>query len=177
MEAVMHSLFIFNLTTFRTSDQQMHMTILLIQIWVKTEGISCELHCSTFTEVALCLIWPAYFTGRANASRCGISFDGDSPEDWCLNGILPQRRSISEHNGERNTERDLIRRFCVIIPAPLYSRGSWLKDSQGYGLFFSLHLLIIPSFLCLMFPSMLSEQIPCPCPPNRITSQGIVHSW
>lgn len=87
------------------------------------------------------------------------------PEDWCLNGILPQRRSIREHNRERNIQRDLIRRLCVIIPAPLYSRGSWLKDSQGYGLFFSLHLLIILSFFVFDVPLYALWTNPLSLPP------------
>lgn len=78
-------------------------------------------------------------------------FDGDFPmrlklPQWDLAIKKEREKVIRELVSEGKEERDLAPSLCVIVPPPLYSPGSWLKDRQGYGLFFPLHLLIIPSF-------------------------------
>lgn len=66
---------------------------------------------------------------------------------------------------------------CVIVPPPLYSPGSWLKDRQGYGLF-SPSSFDNPIFFCVWCSSLCSlNKSPVPAliialPPKVWCAQG-----
>lgn len=67
--------------------------------------------------------------------------------------------------------------YCVIVPPPLYSRGSWLKDRRGYGLF-SPSSFDNPIFFCVWCSSLCSlNKSPVPAliialPPKVWCAQG-----
>lgn len=66
---------------------------------------------------------------------------------------------------------------CVIVPPPLYSPGSWLKDRRGYGLF-SPSSFDNPIFFCVWCSSLCSlNKSPVPAliialPPKVWCAQG-----
>lgn len=139
-------------------SRKLHKTVWLLQSYLayaslclydgifprkgKAEGISCVLHCILGDIwVSLHSLWGCtvanltciiYRLGRHFMTWDNIHFDGDSL--WTDGTEIAWMGSCHKGRSERKDRKRL--RLCIIVPPPLYSQGSWLKDRQGYGLFF-----------------------------------------